>query len=86
MAFLPTKTSPASSTKQIVQTKKPIAKSEIQAGVDQTQNNALADKKSVINQIIAAKTARGEKVDPMSTLDWYNKPIEELQQMLNSST
>jgi len=73
-------------TKQIVQTKKPIAKSEIQAGVDQTQNNALADKKSVINQIIAAKTARGEKVDPMSTLDWYNKPIEELQQMLNSST
>ena len=73
-------------TKQIVQTKKPIAKSEIQAGVDQTQNNALADKKSVINQIIAAKTARGEKVDPMSTLDWYNKPIEELHQMLNSST
>ena len=73
-------------SKQVVQTKKPIAKSEIQAGVDQTQNNALADKKSVINQIIAAKTARGEKVDPMSTLDWYNKPIEELQQMLNSST
>ena len=69
---------------QKVQTKKPIAKSEIQSGVDQTQNNVLADKKSIINKIVSAKTARGEKVDPMSTLDWYNKSIEELQQMLDS--
>lgn len=67
-----------------VQKKQVVAKDTKQVGVDQTQNNALADKKSIINQIVSAKTARGEKVDPMSTLDWYNKSIEELQQMLDS--